>query len=1098
MALTAGLTGPAAPTGPVERAGKAGAGAGAVAKTGPGGKSATERHTVSLITGDRITVDARGRLTGVRPAPGRERIPVRSFTDKGRTYAVPHDAERLLAAGKLDPRFFDTAALIRPSARKAYAKGVRAVVRYTAARGGVRAVAGVAVRRGLPSLNAEAVTTAPGSGAALWRALTRTNARGAVTTAPGVDRIWLDAVTEPTLDRTTAQIGAPAAWAGSYDGTGVKIAVLDSGIDADHPDFAGRITEAADLSGGNDPMDRTGHGTHVASIALGSGAKSGGKYRGVAPGATLLSAKFPADNGFESDLMAGIDWAVARGADIVNISYGTFDSPGVDPLEALINRYSAERGTLFVVAAGNYGPGTGTLTSPGSAEAALTVGSVDRSDTLADSSGRGPRVGDGGIKPDVTAPGVGVLAAAAANSGPEDAPGYRADSGTSMAAPHVAGAAALLKQKHPDWTGQRIKAALMASAEPGPYTVHQQGAGRIAVDRALALPPVTAEPAVLDLGTPHWPHHDDTPVSRTVTYHNHGPTALAFDLTVAGTGPGGAPLPAGFLTTGASRITVPAGGTTTVDVIADTRIDGGGDGRYSAAVLASPVTTGPGAATPVRTLVTVDREVESYDVTLRAIGRDGAPATTFTAGVTALTGLGTGHRFTPDLATGSGTVRLPRGEYVLDAFSDNSATGAPGDLLLRPRLTVDRDTAVDLDARDARPVDITVPDSGVQESGALGGYAVTRDGRTVEGEVLIHGSGWLRTAHLGPDDPDGGLRQYWRGIWTGPGTDYHTLADLPGLRRFATGYTRHYRPGELATVRVGLGAAGTGGESALSGIAVRGDGREFHWSQSSPAGTRRTVRVSAEPGIRWQLESAPYRSQGEVMSHRLAEARSFAPGRTYRIDFNTGVHSPSAGTGHGRFARDRNSIYAWLPSFTDGRGNPGHSLTSTATTTLSRNGELIATLADDLDWGGAVTVPAAAGAYTLATTITRDQAIADVATRIEGRWTFESAETATWTELPFSTVRFRPAVDLASRAPAGRLQTFPVTVEGSAAGPNLKALAVSVSYDGGTTWRPVTVTGGRITVRNPAAGRGLALRAEIADRQGNTAAVTVHDAYRGR
>ncbi|MEU3601465.1 S8 family serine peptidase [Streptomyces sp. NPDC006798] len=1075
------------------------------------GKAAAERHTVGLVTGDRITVDARGRLTGVQPAPGRERIPVRTFTDRGRTYAVPHDAERLIAAGKLDLRFFDTAALIRPSARKAYAKGVRAVVRYTdpgapaarpGARTAVRTAGGTTVRRGLPALNAEAVTAAPGSGAALWRALTGTTARGAVTTAPGVDRIWLDAVTEPTLDRTTARIGAPAAWAGSYDGTGVKIAVLDSGIDAGHPDFAGRIGEAADLTGGNDPQDRTGHGTHVASIALGSGAKSGGKYRGVAPGATLLSAKFHGVDSFESDLMVAVDWAVARGADIVNISQGTLDSPGIEPLEALINRYSAERGTLFVVAAGNFGPGTGTLTSPGSAEAALTVGAVDDHDALADTSGRGPRIGDGGIKPDVTAPGVSVLAAAAANTAPEEVPGYVAESGTSMAAPHVAGAAALLKQKHPDWTGQRIKAALMASAKPGPYPLHEQGAGRVAVDRALTLPPVTAGPTVLDLGTRRWPHHDDTPVSRTITYRNEGPAALDLDLTVGGTGPGGAPLPAGFLTTGASRITVPAGGTATVDVTADTRIDGGGDGRYSAEVVASPVTTGatgtanPGA-TPVRTPVTVDREVESYDVTLRAIGRDGAPATGLTAGITPFTGPDAGLRTTPDLAGGTATVRLPGNEYALDALSEGSATGAPSDLLLRPRLTLDRDTTVDLDAREARPVDITVPGTGVRPAGIFLGYEVTRNGRTVEGQVLLHGAAPLRTAHLGPDDPAGGLRQYWRNVWSGPGADYHTFADLPGLRRFATGHTRHYRPGELARIRVGLGATGTGTESSLSGTARLRDGRSFEWSVGHPAGTRRDVLLSTGPGVRWRLESRLRRDGVQISTHRIAEDTAFAPGRTYRTDFNTGVHSPSVGPGHGKITRNRNSMIALIPSLTDGRGNPGEAHTSTATTTLRRNGELIADLADDLWWSGPVTVPAAAGSYTLATSITRDPAVADVATRIDGRWTFDSAETAAPAELPLSTVRFRPAVDLASRAPAGRLQTFPVTVEGPAAGRGLASLAVSVSYDGGTTWRPVTVTGGRITVRNPAAGRGLALRAEIAGRQGDTAAVTVHDAYRG-
>ncbi|MFB9511643.1 S8 family serine peptidase, partial [Streptomyces aurantiacus] len=137
-----------------------------------------------------------------------------------------------------------------------------------------------------------------------------------------------------------------------------------------------------------------------------------------------------------------------QGADIVNLSLGDTDTPEIDPLEAQVNKLSKEKGILFAIAAGNDG-GEQTIGSPGSAEAALTVGAVDDTDKLADFSSTGPGL-DGQIKPDVTAPGVDITAASAAGSViaqevGENPAGYVSISGTSMATPHVAGAAAILK-----------------------------------------------------------------------------------------------------------------------------------------------------------------------------------------------------------------------------------------------------------------------------------------------------------------------------------------------------------------------------------------------------------------------------------------------------------------------------------------------------------------------------------------------------------------------------------------------------------------------------------------------------------------------------
>lgn len=340
-------------------------------------------HTVVLITGDRVLVDSKGRVGGIERDKGREDIPFFTEVHNGRTHVVPRDARRLIADGTLDRRLFDITGLIQPESRKAHRAGLKVIVGYRgesakSARTEVRSSDGTTVRRTLSVLGADAVTSATDSTGALWDALTRPRTDGSAAMTAGIARIWLDGVRKASLDSSTGQVGAPAAWARSFDGTGVKIAVADSGIDAAHPDLAGRVVAERNFSGSPDARDRVGHGTHVASIAAGTGAKDA-RFKGVAPGAQLINAKVLDDRGegLDSGVIAGIDWAVAQGADIINLSLGGPDTAGIDPLEAHVNKVSAEKGVLFAVAAGNAGPGRGTVASPGSADAALTVGAVE-------------------------------------------------------------------------------------------------------------------------------------------------------------------------------------------------------------------------------------------------------------------------------------------------------------------------------------------------------------------------------------------------------------------------------------------------------------------------------------------------------------------------------------------------------------------------------------------------------------------------------------------------------------------------------------------------------------------------------------------------
>ncbi|MGW0581674.1 S8 family serine peptidase, partial [Streptomyces sp. NPDC002920] len=398
---------------------------GAVPSTSPG-----DTATVRLITGDRVTVStvAGGRSTaGIEPGPGRESIVFRTVEQDGRLTVLPSDAAELVSAGRVDRTLFDVTALVAQHYDEAHTDALPLIMGDTADGSGPAAREltsfaddGSQVRE-LRSLRARAVRVGQDRLDAFWKRFVPAGDELTATALSATPRMWLDERVKPVLDRSTRQIGAPTAWEGGYRGDGVKVAVLDTGVDAAHPDLAGRIAEAKDFSGSaSGTADAFGHGTHVASVVGGSGAASGGSRKGVAPDADLLIGKVLGDDGYgsESQAIAGMEWAAAEGAKVVNMSLGSDPrTDGTDPMSLALNELSRQTGTLFVVAAGNSGEqGPGTVGSPGAADAALTVGAVDRHDTLAAFSSRGPRYGDAAVKPDVTAPGVGIVAARAAGT----------------------------------------------------------------------------------------------------------------------------------------------------------------------------------------------------------------------------------------------------------------------------------------------------------------------------------------------------------------------------------------------------------------------------------------------------------------------------------------------------------------------------------------------------------------------------------------------------------------------------------------------------------------------------------------------------------
>ncbi|MFD0471483.1 S8 family serine peptidase [Nonomuraea thailandensis] len=376
-------------------------------------------------------------------------------------------------------------------------------------------------------------------------------------------------------------VGAPTAWRQGFDGKGVKVAVLDTGIDVDHPDFAGRILATENFTTAPGIADRKGHGTHVASTIAGAG----GTYQGVAPAASLLVGKVLDDsgNGAWSWAIAGMEWAAAQGADVVNLSLGTCCGNGTDPMSQALNELTRKHGTLFVTAAGNEADPL-TVSVPAAADEALAVGAVDK-DTgteLAGFSSRGPRLDDAAVKPNIVAPGVDIVAARSSASSLPGIPGddrHTAFSGTSMATPHVAGAAAILAQQHPEWRAGELRDALTSTAvRNDAHHWYEQGSGRVDVARAVTQ-------TVFATSVVDFRRLAGAPATRQVTYRNTGADPVTLDLSLATRGWSGDPAPSGAIKLGAQTVTIPANGTATADLTVDP--SAGPVGAYGGWVTAS-------------------------------------------------------------------------------------------------------------------------------------------------------------------------------------------------------------------------------------------------------------------------------------------------------------------------------------------------------------------------------------------------------------------------------------------------------------------------------------------------------------------------------
>ncbi|MCL0090175.1 carboxypeptidase regulatory-like domain-containing protein, partial [Dehalococcoidia bacterium] len=289
-------------------------------------------------------------------------------------------------------------------------------------------------------------------------------------------------------------VNAPPMWDAGYDGEGIKIAILDTGIDYTHPDLADRIIAAKDFTGDGTVMDWHGHGTHVAGIAAGAYNQEW-QISGVAPGAYLLNARiFNVETRTRTSwILRAIEWSMDQGAHILNMSFGAhqWDGTGRMPIcRASANAVAA--GHIVVPAAGNEAPGQATILRPAIAHDVIAVAASEARDEIVWFSSRGP-AGDGRVALDVAAPGLWVIAPVPPHivdpwGRPPEFGLYDDWSGTSMSAPHVAGAAALLLDAFPGLTPAEVEMALKSSADDLAAGVLDQGAGRLNVHAAyLAL-----------------------------------------------------------------------------------------------------------------------------------------------------------------------------------------------------------------------------------------------------------------------------------------------------------------------------------------------------------------------------------------------------------------------------------------------------------------------------------------------------------------------------------------------------------------------------------------------------------------------------------
>ncbi len=1091
-------------------------------------------YTVTLLTGDVVTV--RTHATGcpavtVRPADPHGVLD-RSCGPDGHVRVVPGRVAGLIGP-VLDASLFDVTTLILEGYDDARTKELPLIVRQAEQPDQRLAApaAGLRVTRSLPSIGAVAARQPKAKGPDLIRALSAATARTPATTrkAAAATRVWLDHRVRATAQSTSArgldanlgQVRAPQAWAAGYTGQGVKVAVLDTGADFAHPDLQGRIAARADFTvEDGDAADRHGHGTHVAATIAGSGVASEGQRRGVAPGARLLVGKVLGDSGegTDSQVIAGMEWAAER-ADVVNMSLGGWEpSDGTDPMSLALDELTAKHGTLFVVAAGNDGPFDGTISSPAAAASALTVGAVDRSDRLADFSSRGPLVNTRAAKPELVAPGVDIVAARAAGTslGTIVDARYTSLSGTSMAAPHAAGAAAILAQRHPGWGPGRLKAALVGAVDPlTGGDLYELGAGRL--NAARPLHGVVSEQPIVALGT--FTHPQTGTAETPLSWANTSGSAKTLRFGVTVTDRHGTAAPAGIATLSTTDAVVAPGGRGSTVLRIDRARLAARPGLHTAVVTARTA----GGAVVSRTPVTFYAEPRSHDLTLTAVPLPDAPADADVLAFGVVVNLDDPSLFAEYVGVQPGepvVLRVPAGRYSVlaslwDLGPETTRMGLTGD----PEIVIGADTALVFDGSAARPVTAAV--DGVDTVPVTVGITYEQTAR--------RGPGWSDFAFAwGADAARGSV---FTVPMTGPGVGTFSVhaaygltapGDAPSpylydlIRPLGNGIPAdpHYRVDAAEQARLAridqrfhlLDTPDTNVRHKRYGFSPTGAYVAETVLENLPA--QRTDYVT--PGFAW-LDEAFYPVGGAGFDMVTQEAqRTYAPGsrqslvwvrQPMRTDWYDDPAVSYSGCRPSAPFRTRGMLHIELMDLTDQHQRYGCfplGDESTSSLTLHRNGRLVGERRAPF---GEFEIPQETADYRLRYDLDLS-ALLPVSTRVTTAWTFRSAGPSGTgrVPLPLFALDYALPLDAANHPTAG---PGVLTVRQAHGVPtqDLTSFRVWSSLDDGATWQVVPVRrqsadSYEVRLPMPDAGQAVSLRVKAEGSAGSGIDQTVIRAYR--
>ncbi|WP_419704659.1 S8 family serine peptidase [Promicromonospora sp. NFX87] len=720
-------------------------------------------------------------------------------------------------------------------------------------------------------------------------------------------------------------------------------------------------------------------------------------------------------------------------------------------------------------------------------------------------SSRGPRGGDNALKPDVTAPGDEIVAARGAGTamGTVVDDLHVAASGTSMAAPHVAGAAAVLKQARPELTGQELKAVLMGSAQHTSGTVWDEGAGRIYLPDALNQQ-IAATPASLSLGTFLFPQTGSE--TRTLTYENPTDAEVTLDLAVDVTGPDGEPLPAGAAALSAASVTVPAQGSATVDV---TVARATGDfGRFSGAVVA----TAPDGS-DLRTTLGWAKESEHYELTVEGIGRDGERHDG--GSLVHVTNVDDGTRYSEfvELEDGTWTGRVPAGTYSVNGkLWDEDAEGAVTELtdVLEPQIEVTGETTVVLDATAGEPVTVTTERPADRERVFLDVHRVDEPqewfsgfGATVSGDADVYatptepvteGSFGLTAAFnlAAPTSTPDEAPEYTYDL------AYHQDEVVETLAFAAT-------PENTTAVAVGYADLGPGVDMSSSRWGVLVGQEWIHlrgYSRPVAPGTSRTEYVTAND-VTWSNTAVLSAGDGSDEVYINGIDQVYAPGEA--ADTLGGAVMTTKFSEYNHLGTWGDLLRMGLDAFVDSDGHHINSLDKPGKLRVWRDGTEIE---DEEEIFFGVPIPPEGADYRVVLDAEQAAPWWNRSTRESTEWAFhaEPGEPGPdgeppFVRLPVLDVAYDVAgMDLANKAPRRTTATVTVGHQPGSTGGTVTGARLSWSPDDGATWRKATLhrTGAGVytaDLRVPKGTEHVSLRVEAKDKAGTTVKQTVIRAY---